>query len=179
MFCRKGADVYGTPLIWINSQVPLVYYLGFLSEIPLTLYCLCSGYAHYRLGETNGLTIKRNANRLLKFLLNFWIICILFSVVGLIFKNNTIPKNILTFFENFFLLKSSYNGAWWFAATYVYLVILSPLFFKVVKNSNSLILGIVLAVQYIIIWLLKRFDYTLSAQGYILSYLCTQMLMLL
>lgn len=61
LFLRKGADVYYTPLLWITSNTPFVYYLEFLAEICVPMYCLCSGYAHYRLGEINGLTVKRNS----------------------------------------------------------------------------------------------------------------------
>lgn len=78
LFCRKGADVYGTPLLWINSDTPFVYFLGYLAEICLPIYCLCSGYAHYRLGETNGLTVKKNSKRVLKFSINFLIVLIIF-----------------------------------------------------------------------------------------------------
>ena len=28
LFCRLGTDVYGTPLLWLNSTTPAVYILG-------------------------------------------------------------------------------------------------------------------------------------------------------
>lgn len=176
LFCRKGIEVYGTPLIWINSETPFVYYFGFLGEVCVSLYCLCSGYAHYRLGENAGLNIKKLCKRLMKFLLNFWILCILFSIIGLIFdSSHTIPANISTFFGNFFLLRITYNGAWWFAATYVYLVILSPIIFRFVKKSNSLLIGVMLFMQYIIIELAKHFGIIFSGDGLITIYISTQL----
>lgn len=153
LFCRKGADVYGTPLLWINDSVPFVYYLGFLAEICVPLYCLCSGYAHYRLGETNGLTIKRNSKRLLKFLINFWIILVIFSIVGLIVKSEDIPVSFTEFLGNVFLYKLSYNGAWWFVATYVLLVSLSFPLFRLVEKANGILLFIIMAGQMLFFWL--------------------------
>lgn len=50
LFCRLGTDVYGTPLLWLNSTTPAVYIMGWLSEICIPLYSICSGYAHYKLG---------------------------------------------------------------------------------------------------------------------------------
>ena len=71
-----GTDVYGTPMFWLNSTTPAVYILGWLSEICIPLYSICSGYAHYKLGESGGLSKKRICNRIIKFLVNFWIVCI-------------------------------------------------------------------------------------------------------
>lgn len=153
LFCRKGADVYGTPLLWINDTTPFVYYLGFLAEICVPMYCLCSGYAHYRLGETGGLTVKRNSKRLLKFLINFWIVLAFFSIVGLIVKSEDIPGSFTEFLGNVFLYKLSYNGAWWFVATYVLLVSLSFPLFKLVEKVNGILLFIIMAGQMLFFWI--------------------------
>lgn len=153
LFCRKGGDVYGTPLLWINDTTPFVYYLGFLAEICVPMYCLCSGYAHYRLGETNGLTVKRNSKRLLKFLINFWIVLAIFSIVGLIVKSEDIPVSFTEFLDNTFLYKLSYNGAWWFVATYVLLVCLSFPLLKLVSKVNGILLFIIMAGQMLFFWL--------------------------
>lgn len=153
LFCRKGADVFRTPLLWINDTTPFVYYLGFLAEICVPMYCLCSGYAHYRLGETNGLTVKRNSKRLLKFLINFWIVLGIFSLVGLIVKSEDIPVSFTEFLGNVFLYRLSYNGAWWFVATYVLLVCLSFPLFKLVSKVNGILLFIIMAGQMLFFWI--------------------------
>lgn len=159
LFCRKGADVYGTPLLWINSDTPFVYYLGFLAEICVPMYCLCSGYAHYRLGETNGLTVKRNSKRVLKFLINFWIVLIIFSFIGIIAKCDTIPVSFSAFLGNALLYNITYNGAWWFVPTYVLLVCLSFPLFKLVNKVNGIILFIIGSGQLLFFWL---FDSTIK-----------------
>ena len=55
-------------MFWLNSTTPAVYILGWLSEICIPLYSICSGYAHYKLGESGGLSKKRICNRIIKFL---------------------------------------------------------------------------------------------------------------
>ena len=40
LFCRKGGDVFGTPIFWLNTDTPFVYILGFLAEICVPLYSL-------------------------------------------------------------------------------------------------------------------------------------------
>ena len=49
LFCRTGSDVFGTPLIWLNSETPFVYLFGFYSEICVSIYSICLGYAQYLL----------------------------------------------------------------------------------------------------------------------------------
>ena len=44
LFCRTGKDVFGRPLLWINSTIPVVFLFGFFSEICVPLYSLCAGY---------------------------------------------------------------------------------------------------------------------------------------
>ena len=44
LFCRLGTDVYGTPLLWLNSTTPAVYILGWLSET-------CSLLVHHIMGH--------------------------------------------------------------------------------------------------------------------------------
>lgn len=153
LLCRKGEDVYGTPLLWINDSTPFVYYLGFLAEICVPVYCLCSGYAHYRLGEKNGLTVKRNSKRLLKFLINFWIVLVDFSIVGLIVNSKEIPVSFTDFLGNLFLYRLSYNGAWWFVATYVLLVSLSFPLFKLISKINGIVSFIIMAGQMLFFWI--------------------------
>lgn len=76
-------------MFWLNSTTPAVYILGWLSEICIPLYSICSGYAHYKLGESGGLSKKRICNRIIKFLVNFWIVCILFAVIGVVAGNGS------------------------------------------------------------------------------------------
>ena len=149
LFAKKGADVYGSPLIWIKPGVPLVYYLGFLGGICVPFYCFCTGYALFVQFSSMELKpfIKKTYVRLINFLIHFWVICIIFSIIGMIFDQyGEVPGNIYRFLGNFFLLEHTYNGAWWFASTYAMFILISPLFLKLAKKVDSRVLFILFAI---------------------------------
>lgn len=149
LYVQKGAEVHGSPLIWVSEGVPLIYYLGFLGGICLPFYCFCTGYALFLQFNQMELKefLKKTYFRLFKFLVHFWVICIIFSIVGLIFdQDRWVPGNIYRFLCNFFLMEHTYNGAWWFASTYVAFILLSPLFLKLAKKADSRVLFIVFAI---------------------------------
>ena len=72
LFCRTGADVFGTPLIWINPETPFVYWFGFYAEICISIYAICMGYAHYMLYTYGKTTWRSTAKRILKLMINYW-----------------------------------------------------------------------------------------------------------
>ena len=47
LYWYKGTNVPGTPLIWITRDRSLVFYLAFLCDITVPLYCFVSGYGLY------------------------------------------------------------------------------------------------------------------------------------
>ncbi|MGF9965394.1 acyltransferase family protein [Bacillus rhizoplanae] len=94
--------------------------------------------------------LKKNFIRIFKLLVNFWIVLILFVVIGFLFgKGESFPGGIVEFFLNFFVLSNSYNGAWWFLQTYIILVFLAPALTKLVRKYNSLSLLIVFGAIYL------------------------------
>ena len=59
-------------------------------------------------------------------MVNYWVILVLFSIIGLVIDPaGGIPGSFLDFAKAALLLKS-YNGAWWFLHTYVFLLLLPP-----------------------------------------------------
>lgn len=148
LFCRKGDEVFGTPVLWLSADTPAVYILGFLAEICVPLYSMCSGYAHYLLGENHRLGLKDDLKRIFRFLLNYWIVVILFSLVGLLLHTPDIPVNISEFLQNLFLISTSYNGAWWYAATYVLLCLFSGVIYTIVKRLHWIVLFLAASFQY-------------------------------
>lgn len=140
LFNKRGAEVFGTPLIWVQEGVPLVYYLGYLGEACVPLYCMCTGYALFSqfTAMEGGEFQRRSRKRILNFLIHFWLVCLIFIAVSSLAGNSKeIPGGPLKFFENFFLLEHIYNGAWWFASTYVLFMLLAPLYLKLVKKLDS------------------------------------------
>lgn len=175
LFCRLGTDVYGTPLLWLNSTTPAVYILGWLSEICIPLYSICSGYAHYKLGESGGLSKKRICNRIIKFLINFWIVCILFAVIGVVAgTDQRVPGSWKEFFGNMFFISTSYNGAWWYVDTYLILVLLSPVLYKITKKVNSIGMFLFVSGFYLIKYVLNHSGYGLSSENQISDWMIMQ-----
>ena len=177
LFCRLG-DLPYTPWIWIG-ETPLVYYLGLFGDICVPIYCFCSGYAHYLLKEKHGNQYRQTILRkLLSFLINYWIAVILFCVIGWLFENgNTIPGSASEFLGNVFLYQISYNGAWWFVVTYVFLTILSPLLIKVTNRMHPAILTGLSGAAYFVAYIF-RFNIQLAIQNPVLDWVWQQLILL-
>ena len=173
LFCRRGADVFGQPLLWLNSDTPVVYIFGFLAEICVPLYSMCSGYAHFVIGRNQNLAFRKNIRRIFRFLLNYWIVVILFSGIGLVFHTPDIPVNFLKFVRTLFLL-DSYNGAWWYVATYVLLCLCSGIIYKIVNRINSFLIFLLASVQYIIFYFIDALGLLPVTGNGILSFVVSQ-----
>lgn len=143
LFCRVDNLPYECIKI---GGVPIVYYIGLIAECCVAIYCFCSGYALEIINQKITNTKQYYINRLkslLKLLINYWIILIAFSIIGLITKNDVIPTSVARFVKHFFLLEKSYNGAWWFLLTYVLLVLISKPIHLVVQKLSPYILVII------------------------------------
>lgn len=141
----------GTPLIWLNEETPLIYYLGWLCAICAPTYCLCSGYAHFRQGQKNGLMFKKRIKRCLKFLICYWLVVLLVSIIGIVFSSDAIPGNLWNCLANVFLLSWSYTGIWWYAFVYLIYVLLSRKIFDVVEKRNGRVVLVLLIAQFFIV----------------------------
>ena len=131
LFCRKTNLPY-TPLLWIGDT-PLIYYFALFGDICVAVYCFISGYAHYLPG--NG--AKKRYTHLLRFMIGFWTIAVLFSLIGLLAGNAVIPGSAKEFLLNCLTIRNSYNGAWWYANTYILLVALQPLSRRFVERCPA------------------------------------------
>lgn len=123
LFCRRDNLPY-TPLLWVGNT-PLIYYFGLFGDICVAIYCFVSGYAHYK--QSSKTELKNRWKRLLRFFIPFWIIAAVFSMIGILTGNSAIPGNLTDFLLNCLTIKNSYNGAWWYANTYILLVALQPI----------------------------------------------------
>ena len=150
LFCRKDINELYTTFINIK-EVPLVYYLALFGDACVPIYCFVSGYGLFTSNRNGNNQNRNNLKRISKLLLNYWIVLIIFVMIGFLFGKAAIfPGSLVKFMLNFFVLSSSYNGAWWFLQTYIILVILSPLLFKLVKQSNSLSLLLASNIIYLL-----------------------------
>ncbi|MBE6678614.1 MAG: acyltransferase [Ruminococcaceae bacterium] len=177
LFCRLNNFPY-TPLIWLGNT-PLVYYFGLFGDICVPTYCFLSGYAQHLLFQTEGKAYyKKRFLRILKFLVNFWIVCCVFALLGLFFDNSgTIPTSFSVFLGNFFLYGLSYNGAWWFVVTYIILVLVAPYAIRAVNNLNSIWVLLISGTVYFIAYFF-RFNHALSFDHAAVTWLWTQLVLL-
>ena len=158
LFCRLG-DLPYTTLLNIK-EVPLVYYLGLWGDQCVALFCFCAGYAGYLQQEKYDKKRYMNysVKRLMKLVMNYWMIVVLVSLIGLLIgRGEAIPGSFVKFLSNFFMVSNSYNGAWWFMLTYIILIVLSVWIYRIIKRCNGVIMlgitGIIYFISYII-----RFD---------------------
>lgn len=177
LFCRLGEFPY-EPLVFLKNGRPLVYYFGLFGDLCVPTYCFCSGFAQMVLKEREQEKyFRKSLIRLLKFIVNFWIVLIVFSLVGLLFgKDGTIPGTFGKFLGNFFLFRLSYNGAWWFVLTYVFLILSSPFLIKMVKQLSSGLVFFGGGILYFLAYML-RFKYEIEIDRPVFSWVYTQALL--
>ena len=187
LFCRKGADVYGTPLVWLNETTPFVYWFGFFSEICVSLYSICAGYAQELISErefSSGAIMiwKKNLHRAWKLMKNYWVVLCLFCGIGLILDPyGTIPGSFDRFFKSIFLLYS-YNGAWWYLNTYVILMLIPMKLILYPVRKMKIKTGLIFSVGMGMLWYaLGRFGMipTVSSDHSILSFILKEIVNLI
>ncbi len=177
LFCRLENLPY-TPLVWIGD-VPLIYYVGLFGDICVPIYCFCSGYAHYLLQSKQCEQYsQRIPRKILRFLTNYWIVVVLFSVLGLLFdRTGAIPGFWRTFAGNMLVVDMSYNGAWWFVSTYLFLLILSPISFRIAEKVPGVILLLISGTVYLAAYLC-RFNIQVVIPNKVLNWIWNQIVLL-
>lgn len=156
LFARKEIEgLYYSPTL---NGIPLVYYLGLIGDACRPVYLFATGYAFYLMFSKNpNQFLSRNIIRLLKLLINFWMVFLIFIPLGFFFgKESTFTPDLSNFILNLFTLSNSYNGAWWFLKIYILIVVLSPLTIKLIKNYNSKIVFLISGSIYFLSFL-QRF----------------------
>ncbi|MCQ6278882.1 acyltransferase [Bacillus sp. EB600] len=162
LFCRKEVNgLYETsPLI---NGVPLMYYIGLFGDACVPIYCFASGYGLFlSIKNAQGEILKKNVKRILKLLINYWIILVLFVSLGFFVGDTQVyPGSLTKFLLNFFVISSSYNGAWWFMQTYIILVILSPVLTKIINKYNSYFIIFISGIIYLFAYI-QRIKHTIN-----------------
>lgn len=147
LFCRKASDFLGQPILWIDHQTPLLYWIGFFSEICVPLYSICAGYGYYVSYMNHKLRWSCRLDRAFKLLKNYWIILVMFVLLGIMIRSKTIPGSLLDFIGNVTLITTKrYNGTWWYLATYLILLIIPISAIIFVPNKMGLRAGIILCI---------------------------------
>lgn len=135
-----------TPLILIKGY-PITYYLSFICDACVPIYCFCAGYAAYLLKNQSK---EKKRNRLIKLMITYWVILVFTCIAGIATSNTNIPHSFTTFIGNALLYNITYVGAWWFMQTYVILTLCSKLFIKITENINKVVVLLFSLVVYVI-----------------------------
>ncbi|MBU3142610.1 acyltransferase family protein [Clostridium sp. CF012] len=120
------------------GNTSIEYLLGDFGNICIAMYLFLSGYGLCKASlKKERVTLKDSLGKILKFLINYWVVFIIFVPVGLIWFSNSARYqfNIRFFMANFFTLSSSYNSEWWFVRLYIELLLLFPLIVRILKGS--------------------------------------------
>lgn len=158
---------------------PIVYYFGLFGDMCVTIYCFCSGYAQCLISEKeDGHYTVGRFRRIFKFISHFWLIIALFSLVAFLSgRGDVMPGNLPTLIGNILLYRLSYNGAWWFVVTYIFLLLLTPLLYRVLKKMNPWIAFLISGAIYFVAYVF-RFLYVLKIENTVLSWVWWQSVLL-
>lgn len=88
LFCKIDNLPYNAH-IFLGGR-PLIYYIGLFGDFCVPIYCFCSGYAQQIMYDKEH-KIGEGIKRLPKFIMHFWMIVILFSVIGILYHSPDIP----------------------------------------------------------------------------------------
>ena len=168
LFCRKGSFPY-EPIFFIGEN-PLVYYIGLFGDCCVVIYCFCSGYAHNIINQTRKNAYSSILKRLPFFIVQFWLVCTLFAVRGLIINDPDIPGSLSEYIGNILMYQITYNGAWWFVITYILLCIVSPIIMRLCHKSTIISL-IIFSVIYFVSYLFRFNKISLLPDSFVSAYI--------
>lgn len=145
-----------SPMVYITG-VPLSFFVGQAADFCVFAYCFVSGYglmAKYESVLNEKGYLRGRVKSLKSFIENYWIVLILFGMVAVLLgKAAEWLVSPFVFLGNAGLFWYSYNGAWWYVSTYVVMVLLSPIVFRMMKKHPIIVacLSVVIyGVTYII-----------------------------
>ena len=132
LFCRKDyTDMYH-PWVFIG-KVPFVYYISLVCGACVPIFLFCSGYGLYSQNQD----FKKNIKRINNLLVIYELVVVLTIIYGYTFSIPSITElGIWNIIKNMILLEHSICGAWWYLQTYVVLVLLSPILFRIIANCS-------------------------------------------
>lgn len=123
-----------TSILKING-IQIEYLIGEFGHICVSMFLFLSGYGMYKLSLKQNFSYKSILSRICKFIINYWIIFIIFIPPGfLIF--NVYEFNLIEMISNIIPINTTYVGEWWFITLYIQLLLIFPLIKKVIDNKK-------------------------------------------
>lgn len=168
-----------TPLLFVAGK-PITYFISLYCDCCVAIYCFCSGYGLYVGYQKKDPNYNRKNNfRILKLLINYWIVLLLFAVgLGIAMcKTDTYLGDFTKFILNFTTLDCTYNGAWWFVSSYILLVLSSSFVFRFLEKYNYKLVLVLSFVIYAVFYV-QRIKIPIQFHQLILDLLLKQVTLL-
>ena len=121
---RHNVDLC-THLVHING-IGIVHFISRMAN-PVPFFIILSGYGLYAVNKKGD---PHRWSRLLKLILHYWLILLVFVSIGHFIHPSTYPGSCLNVLYNITAFYTTYNGEHWFIFPYLLLAISSPLLFK-------------------------------------------------
>lgn len=147
LFCRTEYS-YSPAILF--AGIPLCYFFGQLAYFCVMGFAFCSAYGHCAiLDKSSNSYYKRRIKSLINLLIVFWSILIVFTMISICIGNGeNIPGEGYEFLGNILLYKLTYNGAWWYLTTYIFLVLTSKFIIHFVYRYHWLFVIVISVMIY-------------------------------
>lgn len=150
----------------ILDEIPIEYYIGRLGSICVGMFTFLSGYGLYiSFGEN--INYKSIIKKIYNVYLNYWIVFLIFIPIGIGIGRYSF--NINESLLNFIGFKDSYNAEWWFLRLYVMLLLIYPIFIKIIDKYNKNIIIILSFLINIGGYGLTKITYMIGIKSFIIS----------
>lgn len=126
-------------IIFLSNSVFYERILGEIGKYCVPIFLFISGYGFAK--SSNIKTPPRYyLNKILLLFVGYWLVFIIFIPFSYFFSEwKFVYLDARSFISNFLALSSSYNGEWWFFLPYVMLILLTPIFHRLIDNPISII----------------------------------------
>lgn len=138
-FPEKIKNVNYISLFTING-IQIEYYIGLFGKICVAIFLVLAGYGTYiSLKDKSNLT-EKIFNKIKMLYLKYWKIFIIFIPVSILLGIKRVEVEPIKLLYNFFAVKITYNGEWWFLTPYIVITLFTPIIFKWVDRKNASII---------------------------------------
>lgn len=133
--CHNLLFIDGTPLVYILSR----------AANPVAFFLILGGYGLYKVYEKGD---RHRWSRLVKLMIHYWIILLIFIVVGHFIYPSHYPGSLTKILSNVTGYHTTYNGEMWFLLPYVILsACAKPLFTFLKRFRASMVVIVTLAIH--------------------------------
>ena len=105
---------------------------------PVPFFLMMSRYGLFFTYINGKLNVRSNLRRVLKLYIHYWLVMLIFVIIGCFIAPWHYPGSLETIFRNVTGVHCSYNYETWFLLPYVILCFLSPWIFSIMERIGSL-----------------------------------------